>query len=350
MATSSYPQQGLFPADGPDCGPYTANEWRAWFLTAMRAGGMVNTGAAAPPGLPATPLYPNVGVYYVCPNRLEVTSPGASQISIDTGAGLCDGTFFYNDTAITATPITNPAGNPRIDRVVVRQNYSAVDYTSVNAPALIAQANTADLVIISGAEAGAPVAPTLTQDQDRATYWDIPLAQYQISVAGVITNLTDEREWVDAEMKLVMVQAQDGWNVTDGNRLDAERPLGFNMVDNKETAIFAQWAAPQDFISTASVTAVIRPLATGNAMLEHASRYGACSQLWNTHNDVDLYSAIAVTNAQRSCVKELSLTSAASNDLFSFELLRNGANVNDTINDDVTGVGFLVEYLGWGRK
>ena len=192
MAQYSRPQAGLSPGDGPDCGAYTANEWRTVMIGNNRSGGMIVTGAAAPPGLPATQLVPNVGVYYATPNRLAVTSPGASQISIDTGMAIVDGTDYVNDTAISAVAITNPAANPRIDRVVVRQNYSAVDYTSVNAPALVATANTARVVVISGAEAGAPVAPSLTQDEDRATYWDIPLAQYQIAVAGTITNLTDQ--------------------------------------------------------------------------------------------------------------------------------------------------------------
>jgi len=197
----SFPQAGLQPADGIDCGAYTANEYKAMYIAYMRSGGMIRTGAALP-GLPATPLYPNVGVFYVCPDRLAVTSSGAAVISIATGAYICDGAFGYNDTAIVDTAVTLPAANPRIDRVVIRQNYTAADYTSVNVPALVVPANTARLCVISGAEAGAPVPLALTQDQDRLTYWDIPLFQYQIANAtGVISGLTDEREWVDAETK-----------------------------------------------------------------------------------------------------------------------------------------------------
>lgn len=197
MTQFSRPQAGLFPADGDDCGAYTANEWAAMFMAANRSGGMVVTGAASPPGLPATAIDPNIGVYYRYLDRLVVTSPGVAQISIAVGAAIVDGRVYTNDTAIAATPIIGPAANPRIDRVVIRQNYTAVDYTSVNAPALIVDLNTARIAIISGAEAVGPAAPTLTQDEDRATYWDIPLYQYQIAVGGAITGLTDEREWAD---------------------------------------------------------------------------------------------------------------------------------------------------------
>lgn len=361
MATSSYPQQGLFPGDGPDCGPYTANEWRAWLLTGQRAGGMVNTGAVAPPGLPATPLYPNIGVYYVCPNRLVVTSPGASQIAIDTGAALCDGTFFYNDTAITPIAITAPAANPRIDMVVVRQNYSGGDYTSVNAPGLVVTDNTADFAVISGAEAGAPVPPTVTQNQDRATFWDIPLYQYQISVAGAITALTDLREWVDAETKRFMVRFPVGFNHSTGPAAYfAETAMGpmLTTAEWKDAYTAGGWAVPNNFISGLTATPILvvgNGVNPGNARLYFSYTHGTCGELRTIHNAttgaVDR-AILGTDTGKRLCLTDmtLSLTNAAVLDIADFTFDREGSHINDTYDDLLYAHGVLLEWLGWGRK
>lgn len=354
MAQSSYPQAGLFPVDGPDCGSYMANEWRALLLSFMRAGGMVNTGAIAPPGLPATPMYPNVGVFYVIPDRLAVTSTGNNKVSIATGAWLCDGTFGYNDTAITDAAIVSPAANPRIDRVVVRQNYSGADYTSVNVPSLIVIDNTARLCIISGAENAVPVAPTLTQDQNRLTYWDIPLYQYQISVAGAISNITDEREWVDAETKYRFVPCVGGFNGTDGIPLwSIETYGGFRLLDNKSCRASGQWIVSEDVLIMTKVDAVIRPNASGNVYSKNIAAYSDCGEIANIHSDSNPgagYAAIAVTLSERECIQPLTLPGYAVTDMISLEYYRDAIDALDTINADVILYGWRIEYLGWGRK
>jgi hypothetical protein len=367
MAEFSRPQPGLFPADGDDCGAYTANEWAPVLIAANRSSGMFVTGAAAPPGLPGTQLFPNVGVYYAVANRLEVTSPGASQISINTGASLVDGRLHTNDTAHTAIAITNPAANPRIDRVVVRQNYTAIDYTSVNAPALVVDFNTARICIISGAEAGAPVEPTMTQDEDRATYWDIPLAQYQISVAGVITNLTDEREWVDAETKELWVPALSGWNETDGTLISlaaqsfaASGASGAGpylvLPDAKNCYAYGRSIIPINYIDSSQSLTVEGVAYAPNTNNIYAYNYlysSVCGENWNIRTDTNALIAEAMDDGgtpEYSCVRSLGATNVQAGDISTFMFRRAGDQAQDTLGADVKFFGWRVTYLSWGRR
>ena len=348
MAESSYPQPGLKPGDGPDCGAYTANQWRGYNVAKMRSSGMIQSSA---PVLPTVAQHPDVGVFYAVPNRLAVTSPGANQISIATGASLVDGTLHYNDTAHTAVAITGPVANPRIDVVVVRQNYSAIDYTSANAPALVVTANTARIAIISGAEAGAPVAPGLTQDTTRATYWDIPLAQYEIAVGGVITNLTDLREWVDAEMKTFLKPFFTGRNGTDGTDIFRRtNAAGLSFPDNKVCTAGSTFIVQNDFISDMTVRVVVIPLATGNLYGRLDANYAACSETWNTHSDTAGPSAVAVNNLLNECILEVVLSNESIGDIVGVMFQRDAADPLDTLGATVNAQGILVEYLGWGRK
>jgi len=360
----SFPQAGLQPADGIDCGAYTANEYKAMYIAYMRSGGMIRTGAGLP-GLPATPPYPDVGVFYAVPDRLAVTSSGAALISIATGAYICDGAFGYADTAIVDTAVTIPAGlaNSRIDRVVIRQNYTAADYTSVNVPALVVPANTARLCVISGAEAVGPAAPTLTQDQDRLTYWDIPLYQYEIiHTTGVISDEVDQRDWVDAEIKRTWIPPLIGYNSTGAAELDLAVFIAGNpptrgpfilLADATLSLAYGRSVVPDDFISGLTTTGVLLTAADGDAYVTNEARLGACSASFASHLDFTGYSAIAVTSntiLTLNCIQELSATSAAKDDFITATFYRDGTDVLDTIGDSMYFLGWDIEYLGWGRK
>lgn len=363
MAQHSRPQKGIRPGDGDDSGAYTADQWRATIIAHNRSGGMIVTGAAAPPGLPATQLFPNVGVFYATANRLVVTSPGASQISIATGQAIVDGTLYDNDTAIAATPITIPAGgvNSRIDRVVVRQNYTAADYTSVNAPALIVDFNTARIAIISGAEAVGPVAPTLIQDENRSAvvgvgYWDIPLAQYEIiHTTGVISNLTDQREWVDAETKKDWAAFHSAYDSSAPGDLVQTSARGFATIAGNDATAFASWRVPQDYISGMSCQVVVIPDSSANCRISNNGRYGVCDEDWETNWDTFVEATVAVINEERNCIAEMNLVggiagaAVVAGDMVHFGAVRRGTDVGDTCNV-VYYMGERIEYFGWGRR
>jgi len=96
---------------------------------------------------------------------------------IPSGYALVDGSWYSNDANRDIASFSgSPSANPRIDLVVLEKDYVA---------------QTVRATIIEGTEAASPVAPSVTQTKGHI--WQIPLAQYQISTGGVISNLTDLR-------------------------------------------------------------------------------------------------------------------------------------------------------------
>lgn len=195
-----------------DCGPYSSLQWNDVWGAMSRSS--VDSGLAA--------NY-NKGVFYQIGNALE-PSVNVQDVEVDTGASLVDG-LYHESTAMVPVTITTPAANPRIDYIVVRKNYQqAVTYTpDAFAPAV--GPRRARITVIHGAENAIPVAPALTQDTTRTTYWDIPIATVQVSVAGVLSNLTDMREFVDNNFGVSILAANNGitdvieleTTVSDGN-------------------------------------------------------------------------------------------------------------------------------------
>ena len=92
------------------------------------------------------------------PLSVQAKSPASTNIEIQIGAALVSGYQYRNTTALTLPVSANAAGNPRIDTVILR-----LDYTAQTCRAAIKQ----------GTPAASPVSPTLQQD---ASYWEIPLA------------------------------------------------------------------------------------------------------------------------------------------------------------------------------
>lgn len=103
-------------------------------------------------------------------NGLEVSGT-VSPVSVNTGRAIVYGNWYQNDAAVTVV-IPTPAGATRIDRIVLRKDWSA---------------QTVRITRIAGAEGGA--APALVQVA--GTTWDIPLAQASITTGGVITVTND---------------------------------------------------------------------------------------------------------------------------------------------------------------
>lgn len=114
------------------------------------------------------------GVFPDYQNELAV-SGSSSPVSVNTGAGLCYGIPYFN-TASETVAVPTPSTATRIDRIVLRADWSA---------------QTVRITRIAGTEGGG--APSLIQSA--GTTWDIPLAQASITTGGVIT-LTDQREWL----------------------------------------------------------------------------------------------------------------------------------------------------------
>jgi hypothetical protein len=143
------------------------------------------------------------GVHKNYENELEVTGT-ASPVQVDTGAAVVYGFPYWNTVAESVT-IPTPVANTRIDRIVLRANWTA---------------QTVRITRLAGTE-GLGTPPALTQTA--GTTWEISLAQVSITTGGVIT-VTDEREWLHPnieidENRLAASVAGNGLTGGDGSAL-----------------------------------------------------------------------------------------------------------------------------------
>lgn len=100
------------------------------------------------------------------------------QCKVKSGIAWIQGHFFQSDAEVVMPIATAPSSNSRIDRVILR-----VDWT----------ANTVTINVLQGTVAASPTPPALTQNNAK---WEISLAQVLVgtSVATIAAgNITDER-------------------------------------------------------------------------------------------------------------------------------------------------------------
>lgn len=109
-------------------------------------------------------------------NELAVTGT-SSPVAVASGMAVVYGKIYINSASVNIA-ISTPSVNPRIDRIVLRADWSVQEIR---------------ITRIAGTENVSPVAPALTQVAN--TTWDIPLATVAITTGGVIT-VTDVREWL----------------------------------------------------------------------------------------------------------------------------------------------------------
>jgi len=144
--------------------------------------------------------------------HLCVTSSGANAIAVASGAAWCRGTEFIFDEInapvppLNFTPASAPGGQTRVDVVVVVQNNDSGTYsTNLAFPTTLTDYNAnpnvpaycTRLAILTGIPSGGvPSARAMVQTDIQ---WMIPLAQYTIDDAGVITALTDLRQFAQTE-------------------------------------------------------------------------------------------------------------------------------------------------------
>jgi hypothetical protein len=145
----------------------TEDQWRATFGTAL-----------------------GEGVVQGVLNSLEVYADGVSGLvsKVKTGRGRVQGQFYENtSTEVVLAHASNSSGNPRIDRVVLRNTFG----TSVV------------LAVLQGTPAGSPVAPALTQN---TAIWEISLAQIAVANSATnitLANVTGEREFLANRLRTV---------------------------------------------------------------------------------------------------------------------------------------------------
>lgn len=332
-----------------DAGPYSADQWAELFAALF-----------SPDDADQGPL-----IRYL--NELEVTDDGFD-IDVDTGAAMVDGHFFHNDASVAFT-IPHPAGNPRIDRVVILVNNTNAVVTvsdlgfTLDFPDVLTDYNgtpsvepySARLVIVQGTEAGAPVAPGLDQN---INHYMIPLYQYQISVAGAITAGTDQREFCyfasTVTTRKFFVPAISGYDLTGAAELSPISLFGavnyvgpmITMADATVSYAYGRFVFPTDFYRNMKVKAVLLNGNGGNIYGDTFASYMKCSDVFlSTVNTGFSAEATAAAATIYTCHHQLTVTpNPVDDDIIQLRYTRNSVNVLDTVNQDMYCLGFFVEY------
>lgn len=144
-------------------------------------------------------------------NELSVYADSTGmQAKIKTGAAWIKGHYFEADAEEVLAIGTADGTNPRIDRIIVRLDWSL---------------NTIQLAVLQGTPAVSPTAPALTQNTSR---WEISLSQVYVGAnVSTITpgNITDERYFVGnantQSENWINAVYQNSWTTNDGT------PLGY---------------------------------------------------------------------------------------------------------------------------
>lgn len=130
-------------------------------------------------------------------NALAVSQRAAgANMSVDvaTGWAFVKGELGVLSALQNVAIAANASGNPRIDRVIVRNDFILKKIL---------------LDVLTGTPAGSPVAPALTQNT--TTMWEISLAAVAVAsgAASIVTaNLTDERRVMRALDTVIFINTQ----------------------------------------------------------------------------------------------------------------------------------------------
>ncbi len=131
-------------------------------------------------------------------NSLRLTT-AANSFTVDAGGACVDGFVYVNDGTVTQSVPSSAAGTTRIDRLILRANWSAQTVT-VNR--------------IAGTDSGTPTIPGI-QTSSGTTY-DLPLYYFTINESGAISNVVDQR-WPTPGTTGLVYQRQGGsptiWSV-----------------------------------------------------------------------------------------------------------------------------------------
>jgi len=111
-------------------------------------------------------------------NSMSSAAAGANTVNVNTGGALVDGRPYQN-TAVVAVNIPSAvgAGNTRIDRIVLRADWTA---------------QTVRITRLAGTDAASPTPPSLTQIS--GTTYDVLLCQVLVNTSGAVV-VTDERTY-----------------------------------------------------------------------------------------------------------------------------------------------------------
>lgn len=194
--------------------------------------------------------------------------------SVDSGGALVDGKPYRNSAAVILTiPAAVGVGNTRIDRVVLRADWTA---------------QTVRLTRIAGVDAATPSAPAVTQTS--GTTYDLKLYRVLVNTSGVLVT-TDEREWAAVELT----------GLADGV-LSADAAGRAKMADS--------------FVNAAKIAAdSVDITKAGDGIIQMVSRRGGSTTHWNVAGTTN-YTPGAIKMI--TVVASVSVSSGVGNVAFSF--------------------------------
>lgn len=191
-------------------------------------------------------------------NKLAGTVTGANTVQIDTGGGLVDGKWYYNDAAASVNiPSASGAGNTRIDRIVLRASWAGFAVT---------------ITRIAGVDATTPTAPAITQTS--GTTYDIMLYQALVNTSGTVT-LTDERVFSPPLL--------DGTSLTSTSGVISIKDLGVSTAKIAANAVAAGKLADGSVDTTARLANdIVDDTKVGNRVPQFYRRQGGSATDWST--------------------------------------------------------------------
>ena len=169
----------------------------------------------------------------VAPNYLSQFAgsvPAANTFRVAAGAALVDGKPYDSDANVdTNIPSAVGGGNTRIDRIVLRADWTA---------------QTVRVFRIAGTDAAAPTPPAITQNS--GTTYDIMLYQVRVNTSGTVTIELDERVFANLATATLKDGAVTAAKIADGATLSeildddgAGSGLDSDMVDGSHASAFA---------------------------------------------------------------------------------------------------------------
>jgi hypothetical protein len=168
-------------------------------------------------------------------NELAVSGT-ATPVAVASGAGIVYGIPYFNSASVNVA-IATPATLTRVDRIVLRADWTA---------------QTVRITRIAGTEGAGT--PAMTQTP--GTTWDVPLATASITTGGVIT-VTDAREWLgnvgDGTIAAVKLAAD---SVTTAKILDSNVTAGKLASDSVTTIKILDSNVTAAKLSSDSVTTI----------------------------------------------------------------------------------------------
>lgn len=154
MTQISRPWDGTGTGDG---GPYSADQWAEIYRNFIGIG--AGSGGAGDSGvLWGSGVNPDPGL------TVQQNSPTGQSVILTSGAALVNGTPYFNDANLVLAVAANGSGNPRVDTVVLRKDWTA---------------KTIRAVVKQGTPAASPTPPGMTQGL--GTTWEIPLADLTLA-------------------------------------------------------------------------------------------------------------------------------------------------------------------------